>query len=179
MSSAQALSQAFKKNGLIEVEATVREAMLSAAADLGLGTFVVACDKARSRSAVLRAIVKAVDYHEFLGSDLEALYECLTECLFEEKQGLYLWLDKLHTGDPILGEHAQAILATFDEAAAHATDEGKVFCYSVEHAGPHADPVEAQTSHTEGRRSLIDIDDFDEAEDYDSYEDIDDTEDDI
>jgi|SRR5699024_9436273 len=179
MSSAQALSQVFNKNGLIDVEASNREAMLSTATQLGLGTFVVACDKARSRSAVLRAIVKAVDYPEFLGSDLEALYECLTECLFEEKQGLYIWLDKLHTGDPLLGEHATAILATFSEAAAHATDEGKVFCYSVEHAGPHVDPVEDHLASADGQRLSMPLDDYDENEDYDSYEDIDDYEDDV
>ena len=88
-----------------------KKAVVDAAHELGLALFVANCDPARSRSAVLRAIVKAVDFPEYFGGNLDALYDCLCDTVLDHKVGVVLWLYRLHSGDPALEEDAARIEA--------------------------------------------------------------------
>ena len=134
--SLQALLQA---GGLIDVtESQHKEAFkLAKAADITAIT--VECDRARSLSAVLRAIVKAVEYPEFIGKDLDALYDCLCDTVLDQKAGLYLWFNKLHTGDPVLADGAEAILSVCNDVTDFSSNKGRYFGYSIVHAGKHPD----------------------------------------
>ncbi len=113
---------------------------LAAAAESGLAAFVVDCDRARNRSAILRAVVKAIDYPEFFGNDLDALYDGLCDTLQDQKEGLFLWFRHLHSGDPGLAEDARAIEVVCDEAVEFARDNQRRFVYVIEHAGAHPAP---------------------------------------
>ena len=134
------------------------KAVVDAAHELGLALFVANCDPARSRSAVLRAIVKAVDFPEYFGGNLDALYDCLCDTVLDHKVGVVLWLYRLHPGDPALEEDAARIEAVCADAAEFAHENGRIFAYVVEHAGRHPDPepgvaasLTATTNKTEGR----------------------------
>lgn len=141
MSSMQSLQEALQKGGLVEAATASRVDVIRAAEDVGLTPFVVDCDRARSRSAVLRAIVNAVDFPEFFGSSLDALYDCLSDTVIDQKTGLFLWFHKLHTGDPLLAPDAKAILDICADVVDFADNNQRVFSYAVEHAGKHPDPV--------------------------------------
>lgn len=141
MSSAQSLQEQLQKGGLIEASATSQDDVIQAATDAGLTAIVVDCDRARSRSAVLRAIAKAVDFPEFFGSNLDALYDCLCDTAIDQRDGLFLWFYKLHTGDPILADDAKAVLDVCADVVDFAANNERVFSYVVEHAGKHPDPV--------------------------------------
>lgn len=141
MSSEQSLQKLLQKGGLIDVSDASQDDVIQAAIDAGLTPIVVDCDRARSRSAVLRAIAKAVDFPEFFGSNLDALYDCLCDTVVDQRDGLFLWFYKLHTGDPILADDAQAVLNVCADVIDFAANNERVFSYVVEHAGKHPDPV--------------------------------------
>lgn len=151
MSSAQSLQEQLKKGGLVDASAISRDDVIRAATDAGLTPIVVDCDRARSRSAVLRAIAKAVDFPEFFGSNLDALYDCLSDTVVDQRDGLFLWFYKLHTGDPILADDAKAVLDVCADVVEFAANNERVFSYVVEHAGKHPDPVidEPHTSESD------------------------------
>jgi len=135
-----ALHEQLQRSGLVAVDASGRDALIQAAHDLDLTVCIAACDKARSRSAVLRAVVKAVDFPEFFGSDLEALFDCLCDTLRDQKTGVLLWFDKLHSGHPMLAEDAEAIAPVCEDAAQFARNTHKIFAFAMDHTGKHADP---------------------------------------
>src|SRR3546814_17266558 len=110
MSQAQSLQKKLQKGGLIDASAVSQDEAIKAARESGMSTFVVDCDRARSRSAVLRAVVKAVDFPEYFGGNLDALYDCLCDTVLDHKNGLFLWFHKLHSGDP-----AQIVMASCRE----------------------------------------------------------------
>jgi len=114
--------------------------LFEAAKALDLAAFTIHCDKARNRSAVLRAVVKAVDFPEFFGGDLEAFFDCLCDTLRDQKTGVLLWFDKLHSGDPDLAEDAAAIIAVCEDAAQFARNNDKIFAFAINHTGKHPDP---------------------------------------
>ena len=140
MTQAQALQKKFQKGGLVDSSATSRDEAIEKAQAAGLGAYVVDCDRARSRSAVLRAVVKAVDFPEFFGGNLDALYDCLCDTVLDQKTGLFLWFDKLHSGDPALADDAGAILAVCEDAVEFARNNDRSFSYAVVHSGKHPDP---------------------------------------
>jgi RNAse (barnase) inhibitor barstar len=140
MKSAQSLQKQLQKGGLIEVSAVSKDEVIDAAAAAGLTPFVVDCDRARSRSAVLRAVVKAVDFPEYFGGNLDALYDCLCDTLLDQKGGMFLWFHNLHSGDPALTEDSQAILRVCADVVDFAANNDRHFSYFVEHAGKHPDP---------------------------------------
>ncbi|MBF6618568.1 barstar family protein [Pollutimonas thiosulfatoxidans] len=140
MSQAQSLQKKLQKGGLIDASAVSREEAIDAAQAAGMTGLIVHCDRARSRSAVLRAVVKAVDFPEFFGGNLDALYDCLCDTLLDHKNGLFLWFDKLHSGDPALTEDAKAIVAVCVDVAEFAANNDRRFAFAVEHAGKHPDP---------------------------------------
>ncbi|MEZ2720463.1 barstar family protein [Paenalcaligenes hominis] len=137
----QATLQALLQNGgLIEATESQQEGIFALAQAADITSVTVECDRARSRSAVLRAIVKAVDFPEFFGNDLDALYDCLCDTVVDQKAGLYIWFNKLHTGDPALADDAQAIISVCNDVADFASNKGRYFAYTVIHAGKHPDP---------------------------------------
>lgn len=136
----QALQKKLQKGGLVDASKVSREELVEPAQALDLAFFVVDCDRARSRSAVLRAVVKAVDFPEFFGGDLDAFYDCLCDTIRDQKVGVVMWFDKLHSGDPGLVEDTDAILAVCADAAEFARNNEKVFAFAVEDAGKHPDP---------------------------------------
>lgn len=140
MSSKQSLQDQLQKGGLVDIPASSRDEAIAAATDAGLTAFVVECDRARNRSAVLRAVVKAIDFPEFFGGNLDALYDSLCDTIMDQKQGLYLWFEKLHSGDPALTEDAAAIVTVCNDAVDFAANNARVFSYTVVHAGKHPEP---------------------------------------
>lgn len=128
------------KVGVVDATAVTEEDALHAAREAGLTACVVGCDRARSRSAVLRAVVKAVDFPEFFGGNLDALYDCLCDTLLDQKVGLFLWFRHLHSGDPALTEDAAAIEAVCADVVEFASNNDRLFAYAIQHAGKHPDP---------------------------------------
>ncbi|HLR28985.1 MAG TPA: barstar family protein [Paenalcaligenes sp.] len=117
-----------------------REELFQEAEQLGITVMVADCDRARSRSAVLRAIAKAVDYPQFFGNDMDALYDCLSETVVDQQKGLYLWLDRLHTADDVIGAATEDIVQVLDDVADYATNKGRKFIYTIIHGGKHEAP---------------------------------------
>jgi RNAse (barnase) inhibitor barstar len=139
MSQAQSLQMKLQKGGLIDSAVSQTEA-LAAAQQAGMSAFIVDCDRARSRSAVLRAVVKAVDFPEYFGGNLDALYDCLCDTVLDNRNGLFLWFHRLHSGDPALEEDAKAIIEVCRDVAEFASNNERLFSFMVEHAGKHPDP---------------------------------------
>jgi RNAse (barnase) inhibitor barstar len=112
-----------------DVEQTARE--------LDYAYCVAECSKARNRSALFRAVVKAVDYPQFFGGNFEGLYDCLSETVADQKTGLVLFFQDLHSADPGLEADMQQLQETLDDVVNYARDQGKVFLFSIEHGGKH------------------------------------------
>lgn len=141
------LAQALQRGGAIDPDLADAAGLEAAAAEHGLTFFTADCDRARSRSAVLRAIAKAVDFPVFFGNDMESLYDCLADTVQDQRQGVLLYLQKLHSGDPALENDAGHIRTICENLADALTGTGKVFAFVIEHAGRHPDP-EPATSQT-------------------------------
>lgn len=140
MSQVQSMLKKLQKGGLVDVASSEQAEVIGAAEEAGLTSFVVDCDRARNRSAVFRAVVKAVDFPEFFGGNLDALYDCLCDTVLDQKNGLFLWFHNLHSGDPALEEDAVAIQAVCDDVAEFASNNGRSFAYHIVHAGRHPEP---------------------------------------
>lgn len=140
MTQAKSLQKKLQKGGLLDVATVSQDEVLEAASELGMSLFVVDCDRARSRSAVLRAIAKAVDFPEFFGGNLDALYDCLCDTVQDQKVGVFLWLHSLHSGDPALADDAEAIISVCGDAAEFASNNERLFAFGVEHSGRHPEP---------------------------------------
>ncbi|MGO3743155.1 barstar family protein [Kerstersia sp.] len=134
------LAQALQRGGAIDLGQADAAGLEAAASAQGLGFFIADCDRARSRSAVLRAIAKAVDFPVFFGNDMDSLYDCLTDTVQEQRQGVLLYLRRLHSGDPALEGDAREIQTVCENVAEAVADTGKVFAFVIEHAGRHPDP---------------------------------------
>ncbi len=134
-----ALRQLLKRGGDFD-PLTGLDLVSAAAKEQGLGWYVADCDKARSRSAVFRAIVKAVDYPQFFGSDFDGLFDCLRDTLQDQKDGGFvLVLDRLHSADPAIVMDGHQFLQVLNDTVTYARDNGMVFIYGIHHAGKHAD----------------------------------------
>jgi RNAse (barnase) inhibitor barstar len=140
MTQAKSLQKKLQKGGLLDVATVSQKEVVEAAQSLGMTMFVVDCDRARSRSAVLRAIAKAVDFPEFFGSNLDALYDCLCDTVQDQKAGMFLWLHNLHSGDPALADDAAAIISVCGDAAEFASNNERMFAFGVVHSGRHPEP---------------------------------------
>ena len=97
---------------------------------LGYAVFEADCSKAKSCSAVLRAIANAVDHPEYFGSNLDALLDCLTGVVLDEQRGALVVLRDLNKDDPGIAAHTEAILETFSDAVEYARDNGRVLAYA-------------------------------------------------
>jgi RNAse (barnase) inhibitor barstar len=131
------LQRQLQRGGALDPAALDKKSVVDAAREVGISLFVADCDRARSRSAVLRAIAKAVDFPMYFGSSLDALYDCLCDTLLDQKIGVALWLYKLHSGDPALEEDASQIESVCADVAEFARENGRIFAYVIEHAGAH------------------------------------------
>lgn len=138
------LAQALQRGGAIEPGQMDIASLEAAATAQGLSVFIADCDRARSRSAVLRAIAKAVDFPVFFGKDMDSLYDCLADTVQEQRQGVLLYLRRLHSGDPALEDDAREIQTVCENLAEAVADSGRVFAYVIEHAGRHPDPEPGQ-----------------------------------
>ncbi len=138
--SEQALTTILSSGGEIKPNAQKQEEVAALAEKMGLTFFAANCDKARNRSAILRALAKAVDYPVFFGNNMDALLDCLGETLLDQKKGMVLWINNLHSGDPSLSDDTQDIQGILNDTLEFATDKERVFVYSIEHVGKHSDP---------------------------------------
>ncbi len=109
------------------------------AVEAGVLWSVADCSRARNRSAVFRAIVKAVDYPEFIPGKFDALYDCLCDTLLDQRVGLVLVLNAFHSADEGLKKDIDGILQVFNDAIDFAQENGKIFIFGIEHAGRHPD----------------------------------------
>ena len=134
------LKQLLQRGGEAEPGQTL-EAIMGPATERGLAWCIADCDKARSRSAVFRAIVKAGDFPEFFGNNFDALYDCLSDTLLDQKAGVVLVLDKLHSADPGIFQDGHDFMQTMQDAVDFAQENGRVFIYAINHAGKHPEPV--------------------------------------
>lgn len=134
------LQRQLSRGGAIDHGDLQKDVVDEASRELGLAFMVAECDRARSRSAVLRAIAKAVDFPEYFGGNFDALYDCLCDTVLDQKTGVVLWFVKLHSGDPALAEDAVQIASVCEDVVAFAEENGRVFNYIIEHAGKHPEP---------------------------------------
>ncbi|MBU4611242.1 barstar family protein [Achromobacter sp. GG226] len=123
--SLQALIQ---QGGMLQTHP--REPLAAAAEALGYVVFDVDCSRAKSKSAVLRAIASAVDYPEFFGSNLDALLDCLTATVLDaQRPGALVLLVGINAEEPGVGEHVDDILTTFSDAAEYVRDNGRALAF--------------------------------------------------
>lgn len=134
------LEQALEVGGEIPKSFADIEAVSELAASQDIAFFEVNCDRARNISAVLRAISKAVDYPSFFGSDIEALLDCLNETNSDQKKGMVLWLNQLHSEDEALRDFSTQLNVILEDATSFAESDGRHFSYFIEHVGPHEAP---------------------------------------
>ena len=115
-----------------------KKAVVDAAHELGLALFVAMRSGAQPLGRAARHR-QAVDFPEYFGGNLDALYDCLCDTVLDHKVGVVLWLYRLHSGDPAL-EGRRPDRAVCADAAEFAHENGRIFAYVVEHAGRHPDP---------------------------------------
>ena len=132
------LRQLLQKGGEFDPQAYA-QTLQAEAAERAMAWCVADCDRARSLSAVFRAIVKAVDYPQFFGSSFDGLYDCLCDTLLDQKVGLVLVMDKLHTGDPAIASEGVAFMQIMSDALDFARENDRVFLFGIDHAGKHAE----------------------------------------
>ncbi len=125
-----AWQEQLQRGGPLVVQPGEAETVQKAAQALGYVVFEADCARAKSKSAVLRAIANAVDYPEYFGSDLDALLDCLTTTMAEQSHGALLLLRGLNLDEPGLAPHVPDILDTCFDAAEHARDENRVLAYA-------------------------------------------------
>jgi len=132
------IQQLLEKGGEFNVQLDLEELKASlVAADVSC--FRADCSRARNRSAVFRAVVKAVDYPEFFGSSFDGFYDCLTDTLMDSKAGVALLFDDLHSADPDLERDMPRLMDVLEEVAEYAREQGKIFAYGIKHGGRHPD----------------------------------------
>ena len=130
------LRQLLQKGGEFDPQAQA-QALRDEALQRGLVWCAADCDRARSLSAVFRAIVKAVDYPQFFGSSFDGLYDCLCDTLLDQKVGVVLLMDKLHSGDPAIATEGVAFMQVMSDTLDFARENDRVFLFGIDHAGKH------------------------------------------
>lgn len=129
-----------KKGG--EFDAQLDLAALKSALEAAeIACFRADCSRARNRSAVFRAVVKAVDYPEFFGSNFDGLYDCLTDTVMDNKAGVAVLFDNLHSADEDLEGDMPRLMDVLAEVAEYARERGKVFAYGIKHGGKHPEAI--------------------------------------
>lgn len=131
------LRDLLKKGGAAKVEqlALLREA----ATEAEWSWCDADCSKARNRSALFRAVVKAVDYPQFFGGSFEGLYDCLCDSISDQKAGLVLVFKDLHVADPAIETDLPAVCQVLQDVVDSAIEGDRVFVYCIEDGGKHPD----------------------------------------
>lgn len=127
--SNQGWRESLQQGGAIAIQDGQIQALIEAARELGYAVFQAECSRAKSKSAVLRAIANAVDYPEYFGSDLDALLDCLTGTALDQSRGALMVLRGLNYDEPGLAPHLPEILETFQDAAGEVRDGDRVLAY--------------------------------------------------
>ncbi len=131
------------QSGVVLSDPDVEHALIvQAAKELGLDFFDIDCARAKSKSAVLRAIANALDFPEHFGNNLDALYDSLTDTLTDHERGLVIVLRGLHVDAPGLAEHVQALGDVFNDAMEYARENGRALSYVLEPAHDAEAPAE-------------------------------------
>ena len=131
------LKSVLKKGG--EFPSEQLQEMQQAATELEMAWAEADCSKARNRSALFRAVVKAVDYPQFFGSSFEGLYDCLCESILDQKSGMALVFKDLHSADPDLERDMPQLTQALEDVVESVAKSGRVFVYCLEHGGRHPD----------------------------------------
>lgn len=131
------LRDLLKKGGQAKVEQL--ESLREAATQAELIWCEADCSKARNRSALFRAVVKAVDYPQFFGGSFEGLSDCLSDSIADQKVGLVLVFKDLHVADPDIETDLPAVCQVLQEVIDSAADSDRVFIYCIEDGGKHPD----------------------------------------
>lgn len=126
----ESVQRHLQEGGQVPEQYTDAGMLAEAARVLGLTVFSVECDRAKSKSAVLRAIAGAVDFPEYFGSNLDALLDCLTTTVLDQQAGALIVLCNLHDHEPALNEHVGDILDTFSDAAEYARENGRTLAFT-------------------------------------------------
>lgn len=137
------LHQQFESGTALEEPGIAATTLAATARELKLGFFDIDCARAKSKSAVLRAIAKALDFPEHFGGNLDALYDSLTDVLMEQKRGMVVVLRDLHVDDPTLAEHVPAIGDVFRDAIEYARENGRALSFILEPAHDEPPPPPA------------------------------------
>lgn len=113
------------------------EQVHQAAIGAELAWCIADCSKARNRSALFRAVVKAVDYPQFFGGSFEGLYDCLSDSIMDQRSGIVLVFKDLHSADPDIEKDLSQLAQVLQDVVDNASEQGKVFLFCVEHGGKH------------------------------------------
>jgi len=88
---------------------------------------------------VFRAVVKAVDYPQFFGSSFDSFFDCLCDSLLDQKDGMVLVFEKLHSADAAIVMDGVQFMQVLNDVVGFARDNGRVFIFGIQHAGKHPD----------------------------------------
>ncbi|MBX6318029.1 barstar family protein [Pigmentiphaga sp.] len=135
------LSECLKTGGALYDQGVDARMLKRAAQESNLALFEVDCSRAKSKSAVLRAIANTVDFPEHFGGNLDALYDCLCDTVLDQEVGMVLALRHVRQDDPGLAEHAAAIAQVGEDVVEFARENGKTFAFILERADSAAEPV--------------------------------------
>lgn len=132
----------FEEGGDLSSSGLALDRCEAAAKSAQLGFFEVQVGRAKSKSAVLKSIARTLDFPEHFGSNLDALYDCLTDMVVEHPKGLCVVLRGLHTREPALGEHVPALRQVLEDAAAFARERQRCFTFYIEELDAMVEPLE-------------------------------------
>ncbi|VCU70597.1 Barstar (barnase inhibitor) [Pigmentiphaga humi] len=138
---AKTLSECLTTGGALHGRGIDAQALKRESQALKLALFDVDCSRAKSKSAVLRAIANAVDFPEHFGGNLDALYDCLCDTVLDQDVGMVLALRRIHEDDPGLAEHAPAIAQVGEDVVEFARENGKTFAFILDKADGAAEPA--------------------------------------
>jgi RNAse (barnase) inhibitor barstar len=82
------------------------------------------CSDCVDKKAVLKAIGRALEFPDWYGANLDALYDCLTDLPERGDQGWVLVLERLPVGPRFDGEQRDALLDVFRDAGEVFADRG-------------------------------------------------------
>jgi RNAse (barnase) inhibitor barstar len=131
------LRDLLKKGGALEADHAAEFRVLAEQGELSWSE--ADCSRARNRSALFRAVVKAVDYPQFFGGSFEGLYDCLSDSIQDQRAGLVLVFKDLHSADPAIEPDLAELHQVLQDVVDSAVESGRVFIYCIEHGGKHAD----------------------------------------
>jgi len=141
-SNARNLNECLKAGSALYAGDIDARTLLEAARSLQLAVYEVDCSRAKSKSAVLRAIANAVDFPEHFGGNLDALYDCLCDTVLDQPVGMVLALRRLHRDDPGLAEHVPAIAQVGEDMVEFARENGRAFTFILDCADGAAASVQ-------------------------------------